>query len=611
MGLLDTFRGIGKETSQAPPKAIVAAAMPMSGPGVQRVQRSRKMNTTEQWQTEAWYYFDAIGELRGPLVWIANAVSQADLHATDIDPDTGKPTGPSEDVRAQQIATQALGGPQQRGGLLRLIALCWQVAGEAWIIIRPQGGNKPDSWLVLSGGRVKAKGETWQYTDPFTALLVTLGPNDRLIRVWSPHPDDQSRADSACRPALPICREVEKASQNIAARLDSRLASNGIMLIADEVDLPKGDHPSVAASVMDQLLGTAEYSLQNPGQASAQVPLGLNAPGELIANGGAFAHFDLATEFDGQVVTLRQDALTRLAKTLDMPADVAEGTQGEANHWTSWKVEEDTYKIYIEPLLKAIGDAVSEHWYQPALVADGRTPDQAAVMEIGWDTTAIVARPDASETLESAYDKNLISDVYFLTEHGIPEDAMPDEEERTRRFLEKVVIGAPTLLADPAVSAALGLNIEIAPVAAGVDAEVGPGGELETPEPEPGPRALPGTQGEEPEPEGVPEGLVAAAELIVYDALSRAGGRLLTNQNRGRFKVTPRHELHTVIPSEDPHGLLEGSFQFTDRVAEAFGLQAWQLTDALETHALAMIAEQRPHDRASLVRVLRALERRS
>lgn len=605
MGILDTFRGIGKEAEgrSAPPKAIVAAAMPMSGPGVQRVQRSRKMNTTEQWQTEAWYYFDAIGELRGPLVWIANAVSQADLHATDIDPDTGKPTGPSDDARAQQIATQALGGPQQRGNLLRLLALCWQVAGEAWIIIRPQGNGKPDAWLVLSGGRVKAKGETWQYTDPFTALLVTLDKNDRLIRVWSPHPDDQSRADSACRPALPICREVEKASQNIAARLDSRLASNGIMLIADEVDIPKGDHPTVAASVMDQLLGTAEYSLQNPGQASAQVPLGLNAPGELIANGGAFAHFDLATEFDGQVVELRQDALTRLAKTLDMPADVAEGTQGESNHWTSWKVEEDTYKIFIEPLLKAIGDAVSQEWYQPALVADGRTPEQASTMELGWDTTAIVARPDASETLESAYDKNLISDAYFLTEHGIPEDAMPDEEERTRRFLEKVVIGAPTLLADPAVAAAVGLSIKVQPVAAGVDAEVGAGGELEAPEPEPvNPRALPGTQGEEPEPEGVPEGLVAAAELIVYDALARVGGRLLTNQNRGQFKSTPRHEMHTVV-AVDPDretALLEGSFQFVAPVAEAFGMRPYWLELILREHIRGTFDACQPHNREVL-----------
>lgn len=607
MGLLDAFRGTGKK-AEPPPRAVVAAAMPMSGPGVQRVQRGRNRIGTEEWQREAWYFFDAIGELRGPLIWIANAVSQADVHATDIDPETGKPTGPTEDAQAQAVASQFLGGPSQRAGLLRLIALCWQVAGEAWIIIRPDGRGKPDKWMVLSGGRVQAKGQVWTYTDPFTGMFVELGPQDRLIRVWAPHPDDQARADSAVRPALPICREIEKASQNIAARLDSRIASNGLMVLADELDLPRGDHPTTAAAVMEQLLTAMEYGLNNPGQASSQVPLAINAPGELIANGGAFAHFDLATAFDASVVELREAGLRRLAATLDMPKDVAEGTQGESNHWSAWQVEESTYKIFIEPLLKAVGDAGSEFWYQPALTALGRTPEAAAMSELGWDTTAIVARPDDRETLESLYDKVLISEEYMLTESGVPINAMPTPEERTRRMLEKWVAGAPTLLADPNIAEALGLDIEISPVAAGVDAEVGAGGELEAPEPEPVPdnvRALPDTQDEEPsDGRDVPEGLVAAAELIVYDALSRAGGRLLTNQNRGQFKTLPRHELHTVIDCAGPLALLEGSFEFTDRVALAFGRNPAFFNHQVRAYVENLLFHKRAHDRDVLARYL-------
>src|SRR5687768_4875658 len=607
MGIREAFR-IGTGGKEPPAKAIVAAAMPMSGPGVQLVNRSRQQTSQEQWQREAWYYFDAIGELRGPLVWIANAISQADLHATDLDPDTGKPTGPSEDERAQAVAAQALGGVSQRSGLLRLVALCWQVCGEAWIIIRPQtikrGRPQPVAWLVLSGNKVRPHGYRWEYTDPYTGALVQLGPNDRLIRVWCPHPDDQAKADSAVRPGLPICREIEKSSQNIAARLDSRIATNGVAVIADELNLS-------GESFMAQFMTAAELGLQNPGQASAQVPIAFNAPAEHIAAGGAFAHFDLSTQFDAAVVDLREAGLRRLAATLDMPKDVAEGTQGESNHWSAWQVEESTYKIFIEPLLKAVGDALTEHWMRPALIAMGLTPDEAESQEIGWDTTAIVARPDDTEVLESLYDKVLISDEYMLTEHGVSLDAMPSEEERTRRVLEKIVTGAPTLLADPNVAEALGLGIEISPVAAGVEAEVGAGGELELPEPEPVPdnvRALPGTQGQEPEAEPVPEGLVAAAELIVYDALSRAGGRLLTNQNRGQFKSTPRHELHTVIPyGEAAHEILEGSFQFTDPVAEAFGYWPRTLREELRDYCVRLLMNERPHDREELRAVLAAL----
>lgn len=591
------------KTDKGPaPKAVLAAAMPLSGPGVQRVHRGRQTATTEQWQGEAWYFFDAIGELRGPLVWIANAVSQADVHATELDPDTGKPTGPSDDPRASAAASQVLGGPAQRGNLLRLVALCWQVAGEAWVIVRPTRPGRPDTWHVLSGQKVKPKGDTWQYTDPMTGETVTLTGRDRLIRVWAPHPNDQSKADSAVRPALPICREIEKASQNICSRLDSRLIGNGVMALADELDFPRGDHDSAASAFMDYFMAAAEANVKDPGQATSQVPIAFNAPGELIANGGAFAHYDVATQFDASVVELRDNGLTRLAGTLDMPRDVAEGSQGEANHWSSWKVEEDTYKIYIEPLLKAIGDALTEQWYRPALLAMGMDAATADRYELGWDTTAIVARPDSTENLRDLHDRILISDEYMLAENGIPEDAVPGTEERTRRFLEKVVIGAPTLLADPTVAGALGLDIEVAPAAAGVDAEVGAGGELEVPEPEPAPtpgaRALPGTQNQEPEPEDVPAGLVAAAELLVFQALDRAGGRLLTNQNRGQYRDVPRHELYQHIRPADPADLVQ--LKFTDAVAAAFGRRRDRIDAGLQVYVTRLLRTGEAFDRDEL-----------
>lgn len=602
MGLFDRLRGTSEESP--PPKAIVAAAMPMSGPDVRRINRGRQHQTTEQWQEQAWYFWDVTGELRAPTVWIANAASKADPYATTLDKDTGKPTGPSNNALSIAVASQVLGGPSQRAGLVRLLALCWQVAGEAWIIIRPQGAGKPDQWLVLSGQKVKAKGTSWQYTDPFTQLEITLGPTDRLIRLWCPHPNDQSKADSSVRPALPILREIERASMNIAARLDSRLAMNGILLMADELDYPRGEFETASAAAMDYLLAAAEANLQNPGQASAQVPLLINAPAEHIATEGAMRHIDLATEFDSTVVELRDNGRERLAGTLDMPKSVAEGTQNDANHWTAWQVSEDTYKIFIEPLLEAIGGPLTEEWFRPALRALGMSPEQAELEEIDWDTTSIVARPDDRETLESLYDKILISDEYMLTESGVSVDAMPNSEERTRRLLEKLVSVAPTLLADPNVASALGIEVEVQPVAAGVDAEVGANGELEVPEPEPPalPGATPDTQGDVPD-ESVPDGLVAAAELIVFDALSRAGGRLLTNQNRGQFKATPRHELYLSVAygAYDMDRLLEGSFQFTDTVADTWGFKRGAFAEALSTYVGTLLARKMAH-RSSLLR---------
>ncbi|MGW0034685.1 hypothetical protein ACWDXD_33330 [Streptomyces sp. NPDC003314] len=591
------------------PRSITAAAMPMAGPGVKIADRARKQSSNSDWQKQGWYYYDVIGELRSPLTWIANAVSQADLHATELDPATGTPTGPSTNPVAMQAASQVLGGAAKRATLLRVLALCWQVPGEAWVIVRPQGKDRPDEWIVLPPSQVKAKGTgadaKWEYRDPKLGVDVALDTGARLFRIWCPHPADFIQADSAIRPALPICREIEKSSQTIAGQLDSRLATAGVWLVADELDLPKGEHETTALAFMDELLSVAETGIQQPGTPAAVVPVAFNAPSEMIADGSALAFIDSSTTFVSGLDELRDKALARLAMTLDMPRDVAAGTQGESNHWSAWQVEESTYKIFIEPLLRELGDGLTEQWFRPALVAMGMKEEQAATYELGWDTTKIVARPDDRETLEALYDKILISDEYMLAENGIPLDARPDDAEYTKRLLQKIVIGAPTLLSDPNVAQAMGFEVVVAPEATGASGEI-EGGELE-PSGAEQPRALPATQGEEPEPEEVPDGLTAAAELLVFDALSRAGGRLLTRENRGQFVSTPKHELHTVIqaPPFDAERLLEGSFQFVQPVAEAFGWDAVRLRERLEEYVSGRLLRQAGHDRAVLRSYLR------
>jgi len=593
MGVLHRM-GIKK----TPPKSVVAAAMPMNGPEVRTVARSRRPpQGEEQWQREAWYYFDVFGEVHNPMIWIANAVSQADVYAAELD-ENGKVTGPTEDARAQAAAAQVFGGAENAPRLLKIAALCWMVAGEAWIIVRPRGAGLPDEWLVLSDSKVRSKGESWTYDDPFTGATVTLGPRDRLIRLWDPHPNDQAKADSAMRAALPPCREAEKYSQAIISRLNARIALNGVMALAEELDFPKGDFDTSAQSFADTLLSAFEFNLKNPGDASASAPVTVTAPGELIANDGWAKHLDLATEMDGELADKRDVALRRVVRALNIVDSIGDGTQDEANHWSGWQVTEENYKVYIEPLLKAISGAVVEFWFRRILAAMGEANPQR--FTLGWDTTAIVARPDDTENLRDLHDRILISDDYMATENGIPEDARPGEEERTRRLLEKIVIGAPTLLADPNVAEALGMDIEVAPAAAGVAGEV-QGGELQPEEPPEPANALP-ERASEPDDGAVPEGLTAAAELLVFDALSRAGGRLLTREHRGQFSHVPKHELHTVIAPNpmDTGRLMEGSFQFAGPVAEAFGLEEVWLRERLAEYVDIRLLKRKPHSRAEL-----------
>lgn len=591
------------EPDTAPrPRAVVAAAMPLEGPAGKQAWNASSSDTA--WQERAWYYYDAVGELRFAFNWLANALSRAVLFAAETDPETGQTTGPTEDPRAQAAARQVLGGPEHIPRLLTLVALHWQATGETYVLVLPQAGSRPDRWEAVARTSLRQQGGTWSFKDPVTGAWTRLrAGTDRVIRVWSPHPSEQTNADCAMRAAIPICAEIEKSSQNIAARLDSRLAGNGIFFLPQEIDFPVGEGEQAnAQSFMRLLLEAGRANLENPGTAESQVPIMAQVPSEFIA-AIAEGHVDLSTAMDAAIPELREGAFTRLGRTLEMSAEIAMSKVADANHWTAWQIEESTYKVHLEPFLLKLGMALTTEYYRGVLSAMG-VPDPERFV-LNWNVQEVVSRPDDKEDLKYLWENLLISNDFLRSEFGIPDDAIPDDDEVFLRRLAAAVNVAPTLAAQREIAEKL-FGLEVSPAAAGVS------GPLEQPALEPGTqpeaatapsaRGLPTAQEEAPEPDA---GLVAAAELVVFDALSRAGGRLLTPAYRGQFKAVQRHDLHTQIPvngREDQ--LMEGSFQFTDRVAHAFSRDPDLLRRQLQAYVRNRLVNGWSHDQAAMTKYM-------
>ena len=574
-------------------RALLAAAMPLAGKNGKQAWHASSGD--DQWQRQAWYYYDAIGELRFAYNLLANAVSRATLFAAETDPETGKITGPTEDTRAQAVAAKILGGMDERPQNQSTTALHWQVGGETYILILPQGTGTEDRWLVLSRSGLRMQGSTWQFKDPLTGVWTKLRDGtDRMIRVWSPHPDDQVHADSAMRAAIPICLEIEKASQNIVSKLNSRLANNGIFFLPQEIDFSTAEGEEAnAQSFMKLLMEISAANLADPGSAEAQVPIMADVPAEFIA-AIADGHVDLSTALDTAVGEIRESAITRLGRTVDMPRETALGTQNESNHWSAWQVEESTYKLHVEPFLLKLGMAITREYFRPALKAMGEeNPDRFV---LGWDVTEVVSRPDDTDDVKYLFENNLVSVDWVLSKFGVPDDAKPSDEEAQFNLAKQLVLNAPTTLENASVAELLGFE----PTTTGGGAVLPQGGDELVDNPV---RALPVRDTTPPEPD---EGLVAAAELVVFDALSRAGGRLLTRQYRGQFGSTPKWELHTVIPQDGREGeLVEGSFQFTDNIAHAFGVDARALNDEIRSYVINRLQWGSVHEREILARHIR------
>ena len=570
--------------TEAPRKSLMAAAVDLNeSPATWRARTGEDL-----WQKDAWKFYDAVGELRFATNWLANAVSMADMYVAEIDPATGLITGPTDNARAQAVLGSMFGGAAKRSQAQKTMALNYVVAGEFFTLIRSRP-NQDDEWVVLSSTEVTERSGEFTYNDPLSGRKIPVNPNaDLLLRTWEPHPRCQTHADSCVRAALPILKEIERTSMNIAARLDSRLSGAGVWIIPKEMDFAGGDNtPEGPQGVMQELIRAASASLSNPGQASAQVPIILEAPGEQVPN---FSFQTFATELTAEILELRPAAIRRLAVTMDMPMEIIEGMEN-ANHWSAWQIEEGGYKIHVAPLLDRIADSLTTHYLQGALAAAGVPNPERYVID--FDVTKVVSRPNRQAELLELHDRILVSDEAMRQEAGVPDSEIPDEQEHNRRFVEKLVLQDSSLLADPGVRQILGLGDITVSQPSETVSQLPPAEEPSSD------RALPERVSQSD------EGLTAAAELMVFDALSRAGGRMLTREHRGQHGSTPKHELYRIIPGEpDSTKLLEGSFQFASGVAPMFGFDADLLEENLRQYCSMLLGTRRSYDRQEMKRWL-------
>lgn len=538
-----------KQVPEQKRRAVVASAARFTFGGAQAWAGTLPAGD-RKWQVEAWRHYDQCGELRYATGWKGNACAQATLYAADIDPDTGRPTGPTENQKIRDIAGAVLGGPVKRPGHIRTMVVNLELAGEVYVVVvaatvEEQRDGKGDTWLVISGTELTQQGKTVEYTHPDTGEKRTLGERDTLIRIWNGHPRLQLAADSAVRALLPTLREIEKTSQNIAARLDSRLAGAGVFVVPSEADFPVSDDAEAeeTASFTESMFKSMSAAMSDPGSAAAQVPIIVEVPAEMA---DAFTHIKFETPLSKEVLDLREAGIARLAAGLDLPREVVEG-MGESNHWSAWQVAEETYRTHLVPVLDVISDALTQAYLHPIATA-ARIPDVEKYM-LAFDGSALIGEPDPLQQVLELLDRGLVTPAAALTMLHIPEDYAPTGDDKLVALATQLVTRAPSLFEQPALRRILGFQDEPAP--APVE--------------------------EQPAITASAAPPIDTASLAVRYALERAGNRLLQTQRlKTDYADVPRHELHVKLRPDSRHGdLLEGAWRHTPQLAALWDLDTY------------------------------------
>jgi hypothetical protein len=556
----------------------------------------------EDWQAEAWAFYDSMGELRFASNWMGNACSRALLVPSLIPGTPGDDPAPDDSPVGEQALAMLGGGAAGQAQVLLDIAIHLFVAGASYLVGEPaeddpEGEGPLVSWNVYSTDDIASAGaDSFRVRDESTpGGYRSLSPAALVVRIWRPHPRWRWQADAPTRAALPALREVALLSGRVRAEALSRLAGAGVFVVPSEASLPPTRDPVTGAEVhrdlLDVLVESMTVPIGDPESASAVVPLLLRVPGALA---DAVRHVSFATPFDERIIELRDSAIRRVATSLDMPAEVLLGL-GESNHWSAWQIEEAAVTIHVEPTLDLMCYGLTVGFYRPVLEALGVADVEGRML--WYDSSALRLRPDRSEDAVGAYDRLLIGTEATRREVGFDETDAPAPAEFLR------MLGVKLALADPANALVylrmggidVGAAVVVAPSApaappalpAAPEAPAAPG------PPAAGPPASPPEPAQLPSGEAAVEaGLVAACDALVLRALERAEARSRTLEKNGK-----------ECSLDD---LLHAAWDRVPEVAARYSCDPDPLRTALDAYTRGLLLYEKPYAYADLALALGA-----
>jgi hypothetical protein len=470
------------------PRALTAAAaqIQLNDKGEAEYFKARRNSAATSWQSEAWEYYDSIGEVKYAFNLVASVVSRIRIYAAAVGSQSEAPA-PVENFesvdpqlaaaaqRAIDRLSSAFGG---QPGLLKDAALNLQVTGECYLVQVPErvGSGLPETWDIRSIDELQVDQKGNYIINPrrdisggsTIASNMSTGNKDLILlpktayvgRIWRAHPRYTQEADSSLRGLLDLCAELLLLNRTFRATARSRLNAGALYLpdglsvaAAPDPDYPYDEdgeynqqyNPEEAADDFeDQLIDAMTTPIKDEDSASAVVPLIIRGPAEL---GDKIKQFKFERSFDASLVQRADRVLERIMQGLDVPKDVVTGL-ANVKYSNALQIDEALYKAHIEPLMLLIVDAFTVMYLRPYLIANGYSPEEVKNLCVWYDPSQVATRNDRAADADSGFDKMAVSYDSWRRAHGFSEaDAPSPNELALRLIIEKGMI-TPELTQD-------------------------------------------------------------------------------------------------------------------------------------------------------------------
>jgi hypothetical protein len=223
-----------------------------------------------------------------------------------------------------------------------------------------------------------------------------LGSDWVWFRIFRPDPSDRFAAWSTHKAMLDLLESmyVHQLADTVVGQ--SRLAGAGLLFIPndefmDGPDMDGGEpEPGTQAHFEMRLRSAMSDSIRDRKAQDAIVPLIMFGSAEL-ADG--IRHVLMERKDDAEAFASRMAAMAgRYGDGIDLPKEVVTSL-GDANHWGAWKVDQNTWQYYLQPLAQIAIDALTTNFIRPIVEGIGSTAKLTATA----DATRVIVKPDRTD----------------------------------------------------------------------------------------------------------------------------------------------------------------------------------------------------------------------
>jgi hypothetical protein len=509
-------------------------------------------------QERALDYYDSLGPIKFAGNFYSRALTKLRLFPAYLDENGERQE--TEDPAARELLDRIQDPNGGRTNLLGAYGRLRFLVGESYLVCSFDE-DLGEKWEMLSFREIRPNGDGTFTRTAGPSLGTTVlkptpddgsepGPGTATVyRLWRPSPVWSQLADSPMLAALDDCEEILLAAASLRSRMRSRLAGNGMLVMANGISPSPlevvGDEDMLADPFAQEFTEHITAPMIDEGSASAAVPLIVRVDDTLVENGFKWISFR-DTDEEYRETGIRTEAIRRLGISLDMPLESMLGLS-DSSHWVAWQVDEQSFKVYLQGVCQELVDDFTSAYYRPAARDAGLPNWQRAV--IGYDAAEIINHPDRGKDASDLYTARAIGKAAFRDAKGFDDADAPTPEELDEMIGVAVRDGSLAKYGVPSIRAG-GLE----PAAGEVEKAPAGGGTTDAPT---GP-----TQGSDVEkgpPPGGPDAVISsavvldpllgrvlgAAELAVEHARKTAGSKLRSRANNG---CAPCKELLADVP---------------------------------------------------------------